>query len=165
VVVGRLVILVGGLLAGGYMFRVLTGALVEAAEPLVPCAPVPRSRELIALTLALCSVLLGLLPLKAFDLLQRSPACIGGQCRVARGDRHAISATEQFRKFPMNGPSQLLLLLVAALAVPVAMLFTCVLPDFRQRIFSLLWVAPIPALAASLLGVLSSCYGIGPLVG
>jgi multicomponent Na+:H+ antiporter subunit D len=65
-----LVMLVGGLLAGGYMFRVLAGTLVDAAEPLIPRTPVPRNRELIALTLALCSVLLGLLPLKAFDLLQ-----------------------------------------------------------------------------------------------
>jgi hypothetical protein len=37
---------------------------------LIPRAPTQRSRELIALALALCSVLLGLLPLKAFDLLQ-----------------------------------------------------------------------------------------------
>ena len=65
-----LVMLVGDLLAGGYMFRVLARALGEAAEPLIPRKPVPRSRELIALALALCSVLLGLLPLRAFDLLQ-----------------------------------------------------------------------------------------------
>jgi formate hydrogenlyase subunit 3/multisubunit Na+/H+ antiporter MnhD subunit len=64
------VMLAGGLLAGGYMFRVLAGALADAAGPLVPRTPVARSRELIALALALCSVLLGLLPLKAFDLLQ-----------------------------------------------------------------------------------------------
>jgi hypothetical protein len=30
---------------------------------------VPRSRELVTLALALCSMLLGLLPLRAFDLL------------------------------------------------------------------------------------------------
>src|SRR5262249_29714305 len=65
-----LVMLVGGLLAGGYMFRVLAPALADGAEPLTPRAPVLRSRELIALALALCSALLGLLPLKAFDLLQ-----------------------------------------------------------------------------------------------
>ena len=52
----------------------------------------------------------------------------------------------------MNGAPQLLLLLVAALAVPVAILFSCVLPGLRQRVLSLLWVAPIPALAASLFG-------------
>jgi formate hydrogenlyase subunit 3/multisubunit Na+/H+ antiporter MnhD subunit len=65
-----LVMLVGGLLAGGYMFRVLAPALADGAEPLTARSPVPRSRELIALVLALCSALLGLLPLKAFDLLQ-----------------------------------------------------------------------------------------------
>jgi len=52
----------------------------------------------------------------------------------------------------MNGAPQLLLLLVAALAVPVAILFSCVLPGLRQRVLSLLWVAPIPALAAALFG-------------
>jgi formate hydrogenlyase subunit 3/multisubunit Na+/H+ antiporter MnhD subunit len=52
----------------------------------------------------------------------------------------------------MIGAPQLLLLLLAALAVPVAMLFGCALAGFRQRIFSLLWIAPIPALAAALFG-------------
>jgi formate hydrogenlyase subunit 3/multisubunit Na+/H+ antiporter MnhD subunit len=52
----------------------------------------------------------------------------------------------------MIGSPQLLLLLVAALAAPVAMLFTCTLAGFRQRILSLLWIAPIPALAAALFG-------------
>ena len=48
----------------------------------------------------------------------------------------------------MNGPPQLLLSLVAALAVPSAMLFACVLPGMWQRILTLLWIAPMPALAA-----------------
>jgi hypothetical protein len=52
------------------MFRVLARAMADAAEPMVPLTPVPRSREPIVLSLALRSVLLGLLPLKAFDLLQ-----------------------------------------------------------------------------------------------
>ena len=52
----------------------------------------------------------------------------------------------------MSGAPQLLLLLLAALAVPAAMLFTCVLPGLRQRILSLLWIAPIPALATALFG-------------
>jgi len=65
-----LVMLVGGLLAGGYMFRVLAGAMEDAVEPLIPRMSVPRSRELVALALALCSMLLGLLPLRAFDLLR-----------------------------------------------------------------------------------------------
>jgi formate hydrogenlyase subunit 3/multisubunit Na+/H+ antiporter MnhD subunit len=53
------VILVGGLLAGGYLFRILAPALAAPAEPLELRAPVPRHRELVALALALCSVLLG----------------------------------------------------------------------------------------------------------
>ena len=52
----------------------------------------------------------------------------------------------------MNGPPQLLLSLVAALAVPSAMLFACVLPGMWQRILTLLWIAPIPALAAGFFG-------------
>jgi formate hydrogenlyase subunit 3/multisubunit Na+/H+ antiporter MnhD subunit len=50
----------------------------------------------------------------------------------------------------MNGTPQLLV--VAALAVPFAMLFACVLPGMCQRILSLLWIAPMPALAAGLFG-------------
>jgi multicomponent Na+:H+ antiporter subunit A len=51
----------------------------------------------------------------------------------------------------MSGAPQLLLLLLAA-ALPAAMLFGCALAGFRQRILSLLWIAPIPALAAAILG-------------
>ncbi|MBV8336230.1 MAG: NADH-quinone oxidoreductase subunit J [Alphaproteobacteria bacterium] len=65
-----LVMVLGGLLAGGYMFRVLAPALADADQPLVPRTPVARSRELIVLALALCSVLLGLLPLRPLGLLQ-----------------------------------------------------------------------------------------------
>lgn len=52
----------------------------------------------------------------------------------------------------MNGAPQLLLLLVVALAVPFAMLFACLWPGISQRILSLLWIAPTPALAAGLFG-------------
>ena len=65
-----LVMLLGGLLAGGYMLRVLAPVLTGPNEPLVPRAPVLRSRELIALALALCSMLLGTLPMRPFGLLQ-----------------------------------------------------------------------------------------------
>jgi formate hydrogenlyase subunit 3/multisubunit Na+/H+ antiporter MnhD subunit len=65
-----LVMLIGGLLAGGYMFRVVAPTLADADEPLVLRAPVSRNRELIVLALALCSMLLGLLPLRPFGLLQ-----------------------------------------------------------------------------------------------
>ena len=64
------VILVGGLLAGGYVFGVLARAMAELDEPLALRAVVPRSRQGVVLALALCSVALGLLPLKPFALLQ-----------------------------------------------------------------------------------------------
>ena len=65
-----LVILAGGLLTGGYLFRVLTPALVGAGDALPPSAPVARYREAVVLALALVSMLLGLLPLASFGLLQ-----------------------------------------------------------------------------------------------
>jgi NADH:ubiquinone oxidoreductase subunit 2 (subunit N) len=65
-----LVILAGGLLTGGYLFRVLTQALAGADDALPPSAPVARSRETVVLALALVSMLLGLLPLASFGLLQ-----------------------------------------------------------------------------------------------
>jgi formate hydrogenlyase subunit 3/multisubunit Na+/H+ antiporter MnhD subunit len=64
------VILVGGLLAGGYVFTVLGKALGNATVPLKLCAPVSRRREVVALTVALCAILLGLMPLKPSELLQ-----------------------------------------------------------------------------------------------
>jgi len=64
------VMLVGGLLAGGYVFMVLGKALGNASAPLKIATPVSRSREIVALTLALCAVLLGLVPLQPSELLQ-----------------------------------------------------------------------------------------------
>jgi formate hydrogenlyase subunit 3/multisubunit Na+/H+ antiporter MnhD subunit len=64
------VILAGGLLAGGYVFTVLGKALGNATAPLKLCAPVSRRREVVALTVALCAILLGLMPLKPSELLQ-----------------------------------------------------------------------------------------------
>ena len=43
-------------------------------------------------------------------------------------------------------------LLAASLAVPVAMLLACLWRRWRERLPSLLWLAPLPALAASLFG-------------
>jgi multicomponent Na+:H+ antiporter subunit D len=65
-----LIMLLGSMLAGGYMFRVLALAMVDAKEPLVPRISVAPNRELIALALAMCSMLLGLLPLRPLELLQ-----------------------------------------------------------------------------------------------
>ena len=64
------VILVGGLLAGGYVLRVLGKALGSATGSRSLCAPVSRRREMVALTVALCAVLLGLVPLQPAQLLQ-----------------------------------------------------------------------------------------------
>ena len=65
-----LVMLAGGLLTGAYLFRVLAPALSTRGPALVLVKPVARSRELIVLLLALCSVALGLVPLSSFGLVQ-----------------------------------------------------------------------------------------------
>ena len=58
------VILLGGLLAAGYVFRVLAPALAAPAEPLALRARISRRREVVVLALAVCALLLGLLPLR-----------------------------------------------------------------------------------------------------
>ena len=65
-----LVVITGGLLAGGYVFRVINRALAEEPASTVAIRPVPRGLELIALTLAVAAVLLGFIPLEPFALLQ-----------------------------------------------------------------------------------------------
>lgn len=65
-----LVILAGGLLAGGYVFMVLGKAWDRVRAPLELRSTVARSRELVALGVALCAALLGLLPLAPSPLLQ-----------------------------------------------------------------------------------------------
>ncbi len=64
------VMLLGGLLAGGYVFLVLGKAFSSASPPLKPYMPVSRGRQSVALALALCAVLLGLVPLRPATLLQ-----------------------------------------------------------------------------------------------
>ena len=64
------VMLAGGLLAGGYIFMVLGKALGSANTSLKAFTPVSRSREIVVLTLALCAILLGLVPLQPSELLQ-----------------------------------------------------------------------------------------------
>ncbi|HMR33577.1 MAG TPA: proton-conducting transporter membrane subunit [Geminicoccaceae bacterium] len=63
-----LAILLGGLLTGGYLFRVLAPAIGGGAVP-VPAVPIPRRQELVVLALALASVLLGFLPFYSLQLL------------------------------------------------------------------------------------------------
>jgi multicomponent Na+:H+ antiporter subunit D len=64
------VMLVGGLLAGGYVFMVLGRALSTPSIPVKAGAPVSKGREIVALVLALCAVLLGLVPLQPAEWLQ-----------------------------------------------------------------------------------------------
>ncbi len=64
------VMLAGGLLAAGYVFMVLGKALGNASGPLTLHAPVSRYREMVALGVALCAVLLGLVPLQSSEFLQ-----------------------------------------------------------------------------------------------
>ncbi|MGO9390559.1 complex I subunit 5 family protein [Rhodoblastus sp.] len=70
------VMLAGGLLAAGYVFRILAPALAE--NPVVLKAPPKRSREGVALALALVAVALGFAPQEFFDFLR-----IGRQAATA----------------------------------------------------------------------------------
>lgn len=65
-----LVMLAGGLLAGGYIFRIMAPIMSAADEPLMLRQAVPVQREAVVLVLAICSVLLGVLPLGLSQLLQ-----------------------------------------------------------------------------------------------
>jgi formate hydrogenlyase subunit 3/multisubunit Na+/H+ antiporter MnhD subunit len=62
------VILAGGLLAAGYVFRVIAPAL--APTPLVVRADVSRRRQGVVLALAVGALLLGFLPLRPSPLLE-----------------------------------------------------------------------------------------------
>jgi formate hydrogenlyase subunit 3/multisubunit Na+/H+ antiporter MnhD subunit len=64
------VMLIGGLLAGGYILIVVGKTLSDADAPLKAHGSVTRSREVVALTLALCAVLLSLVPLRSSEFLQ-----------------------------------------------------------------------------------------------
>jgi len=77
------VILVGGLLAAGYVFRVLAPALAGADAPLTLRAPVSRRREGVVLALAMCALLLGLVPLRPSELLQIGRPGIEGELAMS----------------------------------------------------------------------------------
>ncbi len=62
------VLLAGGLFTSGYMFIVLSRALAPSSEPLEMKVTVPRYQEAAALTLALASLLLGLVALGPIDV-------------------------------------------------------------------------------------------------
>jgi formate hydrogenlyase subunit 3/multisubunit Na+/H+ antiporter MnhD subunit len=62
-------ILLGGILAASYVFRVLGRALAAPPEGLSSARRVPLRRELVVLGLAICAVLLGFVPLQPFGFL------------------------------------------------------------------------------------------------
>lgn len=64
------VILVGGLLAAGYMFRVFVPALAHANAAMPRRVEVSRDRQAVVLALAVCAMLLGLVPLRPSQLLE-----------------------------------------------------------------------------------------------
>jgi multicomponent Na+:H+ antiporter subunit D len=64
------VILAGGLLAAGYVFRVIGPALATDAAPPVPRVEVSRRRQGVVLALAVGALLLGFLPLRDSHLLE-----------------------------------------------------------------------------------------------
>jgi len=64
------VVLTGGLLAAGYVFLVLTRSLADPVEPLRLSTTISPSRQVVVLVLALCAVLLGLVPLRPLEILQ-----------------------------------------------------------------------------------------------
>jgi len=64
------VVLAGGLLAGGYVFVVLARALADPIEPLRLATTVSVSRQAVVLTVALCAVLLGFVPLRPWELVE-----------------------------------------------------------------------------------------------
>jgi formate hydrogenlyase subunit 3/multisubunit Na+/H+ antiporter MnhD subunit len=63
-------ILAGGLLAGGYVFRVMDRALARTDAAPALARPIPVSLQLIPLLLAVAAVALGFLPLEPLGLLQ-----------------------------------------------------------------------------------------------
>jgi multicomponent Na+:H+ antiporter subunit D len=65
-----LVILVGGLLTGSYVYHVLQSALRDAPAGGAARPPIPQDRQNAALLLGVMSFVLGLLPLASFNLLQ-----------------------------------------------------------------------------------------------
>jgi len=74
-----LVILLGGLLAGGYILRIIRPGLTLTVPAHVPLEAVSRQRQTVVLALALCSILLGLVPLGSFGFLMTGqPVALDG---------------------------------------------------------------------------------------
>jgi formate hydrogenlyase subunit 3/multisubunit Na+/H+ antiporter MnhD subunit len=64
------VMLIGGLLAAGYVFRALAPALAGSNEPPLSRSYVSPGKENLALALALCATLIGFAPPELLELLQ-----------------------------------------------------------------------------------------------
>jgi multicomponent Na+:H+ antiporter subunit D len=62
-------ILLGGLLAGGYVFRVLARALAEAGRPPTLVARISGGRQAVVLALAIIALGLGFVPLRPSTFL------------------------------------------------------------------------------------------------
>jgi len=72
-------VVLGGLIAGAYVIRVVTHMLTPAPEPLTPAVVISRWQEAVPLSLAVCAMLLGFLPLRPLELLQIGlPHLLGG---------------------------------------------------------------------------------------
>ena len=77
------IMLVGGLLAGGYVFMLL-GKALSTNGSLILRVPIPRHRQVIVLGVALCGVLLGLMPLQPFRPSDDWPARNAHECSGVR---------------------------------------------------------------------------------
>jgi formate hydrogenlyase subunit 3/multisubunit Na+/H+ antiporter MnhD subunit len=72
-------VVIGGLIAGAYVIRVMTHMLGPSSKPLTPAVAISRWQEAIPLSLAVCALLLGFLPLRPLELLQIGlPHLLGG---------------------------------------------------------------------------------------
>jgi formate hydrogenlyase subunit 3/multisubunit Na+/H+ antiporter MnhD subunit len=78
------VLVLGGLLTGGYVMVVLVRAMGSTAELAEPMKPVARSREAIALAMSLCAVLLGLLALGPVELPALGSASVTAAAEAGR---------------------------------------------------------------------------------
>ena len=121
-----IVLLIGGLLAGAYIYRVVAPALGPVVLTLK--TRVSRGREAIALALALGAVVLGFAPPRFF-------------CTVANRSSGNMSIGVTHGSF----------ILAAAVAMPLAVLVLCLSRAITPVLPILLVVAPLPGLAAALL--------------
>ena len=69
---------VGGLMAGGYVFRIV-GPMVSRAESALPVARVALSREWLVMALAVAALLTGLFSNELVDLMEAGRAAGGGE--------------------------------------------------------------------------------------